>query len=120
MATLIGLSFERCRFSQLTVRLRQLGQYARFSWANLVLFAVAALLVFFGIRRAFAPERRRLSKVVASIVATLSVLNIAMFIFVAFVASRWLPASTGAPQVAQKAPEFSLNDTNKIVGREAR
>src|SRR6266480_4735953 len=81
-----------------------------FPWANLVLFAVAALLLFFGIRRAFAPDRRRLSKIIASVVATLSVLIIAMFIFVAFVASRWLPASAGAPQVAQKAPDFSLAD----------
>ena len=87
-----------------------------FPWANLVLFAVAALLVFFGIRRAFAPDRRRLSKIVASVIATLSFLIIAMFIFVAFVASRWLPASAGAPQVAQKAPDFSLTDTsNKTV-----
>ena len=83
-----------------------------FPWANLILFAVAALLVFMGIRRAFAPDRRRLSKIVAAVVATLSVLIIAMFIFVAFVASRWLPASTAAPQVAQKAPDFSLVDTN--------
>jgi hypothetical protein len=87
-----------------------------FPWANLVLFAVAALLLFLGIRRAFAPGRRRLSKIVASVIATLSVLIIAMFIFVAFVASHWLPASTGAPQVAQKAPDFSLTDTsNKTV-----
>lgn len=83
-----------------------------FPWANLVLFALAALLVFKGIRRAWAPDRRRLSKIVAVVVATLSVLIIAMFIFVAFVASRWLPASTAAPQVAQKAPDFSLVDTN--------
>jgi peroxiredoxin len=35
---------------------------------------------------------------------------------VAFVASRWLPPSTAAPQVAQKAPDFSLTDTtNKTV-----
>lgn len=83
-----------------------------FPWVNLILFALAALLVFFGIRRAFAPDRRRVSKIVGSVVATLSVLLIGMFIFVAFVASRWLPPSTGAPQVAQKAPEFSLTDTN--------
>ena len=87
-----------------------------FPWANLILFVVAALLVFMGIRRAFAPGRRRLSKIVASAVATLSVLIIVMFLFVAFVASRWLPPSTGAPQVAQKAPDFSLTDTtNKTV-----
>lgn len=83
-----------------------------FPWANLVLFAIAALFLLMGIRRALAPDRRRSSKVVASIVTALSVLIIAIFIFVAFVASRWLPPSTGAPQVAQKAPDFSLTDTN--------
>lgn len=83
-----------------------------FPWANLILFALAMLLVFFGIRRAFAPERRRLSKIVASVVAALSVLVLGMFIFVAFIGSRWLPPSTNAPQVAQKAPDFSLTDTN--------
>ena len=87
-----------------------------FPWANLILFAVAALLVFLGIRRAFASNRSRLSKIVASGVATLSVLIIALFIFAAFVASRWLPPSTGAPQVAHKAPDFSLIDTtNRTV-----
>ena len=83
-----------------------------FPWANLILFALAMLLVFFGIRRAFAPGLRRLSKIVASIVATLSVLVLGMIIFAAFVASRWLPPSTNAPQVAQKAPDFSLTDTS--------
>jgi peroxiredoxin len=39
-----------------------------------------------------------------------------MFIFTSFIAARWLPASTGAPQVSQKAPEFTLKDTgNKAV-----
>jgi hypothetical protein len=83
-----------------------------FPWANLVLFAVAMLLVFLGIRRAFAPDRRRVSKIVASVVTALSVLVLGMFIFAAFVAGRWLPPSTNAPQVAQKAPDFSLTDTN--------
>ena len=83
-----------------------------FPWANLLLFAVAAILLFVGVRRGFAPDRRRLSKIVSSVLATLSVLVLGMFIFVAFVASRWLPASTGAPQVGQKAPEFTLVDTN--------
>jgi cytochrome oxidase Cu insertion factor (SCO1/SenC/PrrC family) len=49
-------------------------------------------------------------------VITFSLLIVAMFIFTSFVASRWLPASTGAPQVSQKAPEFTLKDTgNKAV-----
>src|SRR5947207_71538 len=83
-----------------------------FPWVNIALFVVAAALLFFGIRRAFAPDRRRLSKIVASLVTVLSVLVLGMFIFIAFIAARWLPASTGAPQVNAKAPDFALNDTN--------
>src|SRR3989441_2241023 len=87
-----------------------------FPWANLLLFAIAAVLLFIGVRRAFAPDRGRISKIVSSALATLSLLVLGMFIFVAFVASRWLPASSGAPQVGQKAPEFTLVDTdNKPV-----
>src|SRR2546421_3637468 len=83
-----------------------------FPWANIALFVVAAFLLFVGIRRAFAPDRRRLSKIVASLVTVLSVFVFGLFIFTAFIGSRWLPASTGAPQVSQKAPGFTLNDTN--------
>ena len=83
-----------------------------FPWANIALFVVAAILLFVGVRRAFAPDRRRLSKIVASLLTAFSVLILGMFIFVAFIAARWLPPSTGAPQVNQKAPAFELVDTN--------
>jgi hypothetical protein len=83
-----------------------------FPWANLLLFAIAMTFVFVGVRRAFAPGRRLWSKVITSIVATICVLSLAMFIFAAFVAARWLPPSAGAPQVSQKAPDFTLTDTN--------
>ena len=87
-----------------------------FPWANLVLFAIALPLLFLGLRHAFAPGRRLLSRIVAPVITTISVLVLAMFIFVAFIGSRWLPASTGAPQVNQKAPDFTLKDTsNKQV-----
>ena len=82
-----------------------------FPWANLLLFAFAAVLLFVGVRRAFGSDRRR-SKIVASIVATLSVVVIALFLFGFFVGGRLLPASKGAPQVGQKAPDFSLNDSS--------
>lgn len=84
-----------------------------FPWANLLLLAIALVLLFLGIRKAFAPGRRRLSKIVASLVATLSVLILGLFLFAAFIAARWLPASTGAPQVNQKAPDFTMTDTNR-------
>jgi hypothetical protein len=82
-----------------------------FPWANLLLFLVAAVLLFVGLRRAFAGDRRR-SKIVATIVTTLGVVVIAFFLFAFFVSARWLPASKGAPQVGQKAPEFTLTDTS--------
>ena len=82
-----------------------------FPWANLLLFVVAGALLFMGVRRAFAGERR-LSKIVAAIVTTLSVALIAFFLFGFFVAARWLPASKGAPQVGQKAPDFMLTDSS--------
>jgi hypothetical protein len=83
-----------------------------FPWANLLLFAIAIGLLVVGIRRAFAPDRRRLSKIVASVLTTLSVVVLGLFVFAGFIASRWLPASRGAPQVGQKAPDFTLVDTN--------
>ena len=85
-----------------------------FPWANLLLFLIAAVLVVAGIRRGFASDRPHptRSKIVTSIVALLSFGVIALFIFSIFIAARWLPASKGAPQVGQKAPEFSLQDTS--------
>src|SRR5687767_6760697 len=81
-----------------------------FPWANLLIFALAAVLLFDGMRRAFASDRRR-SKIVAGIVTTLGVVVIALFLVGFFVGGRALPASKGAPQVGQKAPDFTLNDT---------
>ena len=83
-----------------------------FPWVNLLLFGIAAALLFVGVRRAFAHDRGPVSKIVSSILATLSVAILGLFIFAAFIMARWLPASHGAPQIGQKAPDFSLADTN--------
>ena len=83
-----------------------------FPWASLLLFGIAAALLIVGLRRAFARERPTRSKVAGVIVTTLSVLIFGLFIFSAFIMSRWMPAARGAPQVGQKAPDFSLSDTN--------
>ena len=85
-----------------------------FPWVNLLLFGLAAVLLLLGIRRGFARERAHptRSKIVASIVTTLGVLVIAFFVFAVFIAGRWLPASTNAPHVGQKVPEFTLSDSN--------
>ncbi len=84
-----------------------------FPWANLLIFAVALVFVFLGVRRGFAsdhPHPTR-SKIFTSILAILSVVIVAFFVFAVFIGARWLPASKGAPQVGQRVPEFSLPDT---------
>jgi hypothetical protein len=83
-----------------------------FPWANLLLFVVAGVLTLIGIRRAFAADRPhpKRSKAAGATLALLSVLVLSFFVFSVFIMSRWLPASTGAPRVGQKAPDFTLTD----------
>jgi hypothetical protein len=85
-----------------------------FPWANLLLFGIAATFLFVGVRRAFAPDRPRpkRSKIVGSVLATLSVAILGFFILTTFIMARRLPVSHGAPQVGQQAPDFNLSDTN--------
>lgn len=83
-----------------------------FPWLNLIMFAIALGLIILGLRRTFRPGRKSIWKVSDVVVATLGGLIIAFFIFIAFIEARRLPASAGAPQVGQKAPDFSLADTN--------
>ena len=85
-----------------------------FPWANLLLFVIAGVLLFMGLKRGFVsdwPHPTR-SKIVSSIVSVLSVAVIAFFVFTIFIGGRWLPASKGAPQVGQRAPDFTLPDAN--------
>lgn len=83
-----------------------------FPWANLVLFAIAFVFLFLGLRRAFKPDRRIVSKIFSSLAAAFGVVLLAALLFMIFVMGSWLPASAGAPQVGQKAPEFALTDPN--------
>jgi hypothetical protein len=90
-----------------------------FPWASILLFVVALVLLWFGLKRAFAPKstdqapkRSMLSKIVASGLAGLSVVIIGLFLFSILIMARWLPTSSGAPQVGQRAPDFSLSDAN--------
>lgn len=86
-----------------------------FPWVNLILFAVAVVLLFVGLRRAFKPENRVVSKIFSSLAATLGVLLFAMLMFVIYVMGAWLPTSSAAPQVGQKAPDITLVDSNNRV-----
>jgi len=77
-------------------------------WANLLLFVVALGLIVVGIRRAFMPDRSRFAKIGAALAGVLSLVVLSSFLFLVFAMTRHLPASKGAPQVGQKAPEFTL------------
>jgi hypothetical protein len=83
-----------------------------YAWANLILFAIAMVLLILGLRRAFKPDKGIVSKIFSSLAAAFGVLLLAGLLFLVFVAFRWLPESAGAPQVGQKAPNFTLTDTN--------
>ena len=85
-----------------------------FPWANLLLFLVAIVLVLLGVRRAFASDRTHpiRSKIAGGILATLSLVVLGFFVFTVFIGARMMPASHGAPQVGQQAPDFTLSDTN--------
>src|SRR4029453_11934947 len=83
-----------------------------FPWANLVLFAIAMGFLFLGLRRAFKADKRIVSKIFSSLAAGVGVLLLAGLLYLIYVMGSWLPASTGAPQVGQKAPAFTLTDSN--------
>jgi hypothetical protein len=84
-----------------------------FPWANLLLFALVVALVLIGVRRAFASDRTHPigSKIAGGVLATFSVVILGFFVFTVFIWARLMPASHGAPQVGQQAPDFALADT---------
>ena len=83
-----------------------------FPWANLVLFGIALVFLFFGLRRAFKPDKGIVSKIFSSLAAMFGLLLLAGLLFMIYVMGSWLPASTGAPHVGQKAPTFTLSDSS--------
>ena len=81
-------------------------------WPALLLFVVAAVLLFSGLkRRTREPELYR-GKIAGYVLTTLSVLILGLFGFVVYQVSRVFPDAKNAPQIGQRAPEFSLVDTN--------
>ena len=89
-----------------------------FPWVSILLFVVALILIWLGVKRAFGKRESevqkpsRLSKAFAATLAVLSVAIIGLFLFGTLIMARWLPPSSGAPQVGQKAPDFTLSDAS--------
>ena len=88
-----------------------------FPWANLLLFGIGVALLVVGLFRAFGRPQIYRGKILGSIFAAIAVLVVALFSYEIFYVLRQVPASTGAPSVGQKAPDFLLLDQNgKPVG----
>lgn len=83
-----------------------------FPWVNLLLLAGALGMVGIGLRRAYVQPERYRGHVAGPALATLSLAIAGLFLFYNFSFSRKMPASKGAPQVGQKAPDFTLPDSN--------
>ena len=54
-------------------------------WVNLILFAIAMVFLFLGLRRAFKPDKGIVSKIFSSLAAALGVLLLAGLLFLVFV-----------------------------------
>ena len=81
-------------------------------WVNFLLFGTGVAFLFVGLQRAFRQPQEYRGKIAAPILGTLSLLVLGIFCFFIFYQARQLPASSGAPRVGQKAPEFVLADTS--------
>jgi hypothetical protein len=86
-------------------------------WANWLLFALGLALAAAGFVRAYRRPERYRGRVTSPIFGALSLGILGFFLFTTEIASRQLPASTGAPRVGDKAPDFTLPDTQ---GRSVR
>lgn len=80
-------------------------------WLSVVLAVVALIFLARGLQRAFGQPGTYRGKILSSIVALVSLLLVGVTIF-AFVQARAIPASAAAPKVGQRAPDFTLADTN--------
>lgn len=82
-----------------------------FPWANFLLFAIGAIFLIVGLRRAYRAPQTYRGKVFGSIFGVVSVLVFAFFSFIIFYMLKQLPApSPRTPQVGQKAHDFTLPD----------
>ena len=97
--------------SLLVVFFVQLPGQGALPWINLLLFALALACSVMAVRRAFGQPQTYRGKVTGSILLVLTVLLTGLSAF-GFYHAREVPSASGAPQVGQKAPDFTLPDIN--------
>jgi hypothetical protein len=83
-----------------------------FPWLNLLLMGVGLALLATGLFRAFGNPKHYRGKISGSIMMAISVCLVAFFCYEIFFVLRDVPASTQAPRIGEKAPDFNLPDQN--------
>ncbi|MGA8036325.1 MAG: hypothetical protein WA823_12180 [Candidatus Acidiferrales bacterium] len=88
-----------------------------FPWANLPMIAIGLVLLAAGLVRAYRQPELCRGKIFGSLLAVLSLAFSGLFLYGIFIGAKHvLPASPGAPQVGQTAPDFTLPDSqNRAV-----
>ncbi len=81
-----------------------------FPWVTLLMFGAGLALIARGLKRAYREPQLYRGKIAGTILAGLGVALLAQFCLDIFYIARQLPPSEGAPQVGQKAPDFTLPD----------
>lgn len=108
----IGFLLSLFAFASVPMVFSQWSVSTDYRWLSVGLFAIAAIFVVVGLRRAFATGSGKISKITAAILTLVSGAAFGLFVFLAFFMSTSLPKSVGAPQIGQKAPDFVLTDSN--------
>jgi hypothetical protein len=108
---LIGFVLSLFAFASVPLVFSQWSVSTDYRWLSVGLFVIAAIFLVIGLRRAFSSGRGKFSKIVASAFTLLSAAVFGLFIFLAFFMATSLPTSAGAPQVGQKAHDFTLADS---------
>src|SRR5947209_379901 len=79
-------------------------------WISLFLAALALVFVIYGVRLAYGHGTLYRGKISSVVIGVLAVAVCAVAAL-AFVKSKGLPDAAGAPQVGERAPDFSLPDS---------
>jgi len=83
-----------------------------FPWANLLLFGIGAALLLIGLFRAFGRPQVYRGKVFGAILAAIAFFLFGFFSYEIFYVLRQVPRSAQAPEVGERARNFSLPDQN--------
>ena len=81
-------------------------------WTTLLIDALGIGLMGRGVRRAWRHPEAFRGRIAGPILLGAGVACLAFFAYGMFYAARQLPSSSGAPRVGQKAPGFTLQDTD--------